>query len=527
MLTENTKKYINHSLKSIYGQIKNLIKKIQQHNKVKQEIEKLIYSHLIYINYHDIINFPYIINYQEYEKKILKSKENSEMFKLKEKEFKKIKDFVQVNYDNLLLDTNINLNEENNNLDNIKLLKKKKGDMIFKNCYICKVKFNNKNIHKFYHNLCKNCGDYNYSYREMNFDWKKRIAIVTGGRVKIGFNIAIKLLSYNCIVLITTRFPKDALIRFQSHPDYEKWKNNLFIYPIDFRLIESTVKFIQYLEKNFTHIDILINNAAQTIRRKTEYYKYLLSIESQKLNDENIIIKNEKYQINNHNKNLISNELIDQSLIKQEENNMNLNKEIFPLSVIASQIKIIEEKKQPTKTIIDYNGQPYDFSQEKNSWQLEIDEISFTEFLEVQIINSWTPYYLNIKLKPLLTKSPFQDKYIVNVTSVEGIFHCFKKSTHPHTNMAKASLNMMTRTCGSYYKKNQIYMTSVDTGWISPMDDVGYIFKNENHFKEEFENLPLDELDGAMRVLHPIIEGIQNNKFLYGILLKDYKKSEW
>ena len=126
MLTENTKKYINHSLKSIYGQIKNLIKKIQQHNKVKQEIEKLIYSHLIYINYHDIINFPYIINYQEYEKKILKSKENSEMFKLKEKEFKKIKDFVQVNYDNLLLDTNINLNEENNNLDNIKLLKKKK-----------------------------------------------------------------------------------------------------------------------------------------------------------------------------------------------------------------------------------------------------------------------------------------------------------------------------------------------------------------------------------------------------------------
>ena len=126
MLTENTKKYINHSLKSIYGQIKNLIKKIQQHNKVKQEIEKLIYSHLIYINYHDIINFHYIINYQEYEKKILKSKENSEMFKLKEKEYKKIKDFVQVNYDNLLLDTNINLNEENNNLDNIKLLKKKR-----------------------------------------------------------------------------------------------------------------------------------------------------------------------------------------------------------------------------------------------------------------------------------------------------------------------------------------------------------------------------------------------------------------
>jgi NAD(P)-dependent dehydrogenase (short-subunit alcohol dehydrogenase family) len=362
----------------------------------------------------------------------------------------------------------------------------------------------------------------------MNFDWKKRIAIVTGGRVKIGFNIAIKLLSYNCIVLITTRFPKDALIRFQSHPDYQKWKNNLFIYPIDFRIIESTVKFIEYIEKNFTHIDILINNAAQTIRRKTEYYKYLLSIESKKLNDENIIIKNEKYQLLPiKNSNLISNELIDQSLIKNEQNNINLNKEIFPLSVIASQIKIMEEKYQPTKTILDYNGQPYDFSKEKNSWQLEIDEISFTEFFEVQIINTWTPYYLNVKLKPLLEKSPFQDKYIVNVTSVEGIFSCFKKSTHPHTNMAKAALNMMTRTCGSYYKNKQIYMTSVDTGWISPMNDVGYFFKNEDNFEEEFKNLPLDELDGAMRVLHPIIQGIQHKEFLYGILLKDYKKCNW
>ena len=187
----------------------------------------------------------------------------------------------------------------------------------------------------------------------------------------------------------------------------------------------------------------------------------------------------------------------------------------------------MEEKNQPLKTIIDNNGQPYDFSTEKNSWQLEIDEISFTEFLEVQIINTWTPYYLNIKLKPLLEKSPFPDKYIVNVSSVEGIFNAFKKSTHCHTNMAKAALNMMTRTVGSYYKNKQIYMTSVDTGWISPMNDVGHIFKNKDNFEEEFKNLPLDELDGAMRVLYPIIQGIHFKQYLYGILLKDYKKTDW
>ncbi len=526
MLTERKKKFLNDILNYINGQIKVLVNKIKENHNAKLEIENLIYSHPIYLNYNDIINFHYIINYKEYQEMINKSKEKSEMYKLREKEFNKIKDFIQLNYNNLL-DKNINIDEEKN-LDNEVFIKKKRGKINFQNCYICKKRFSHDNIHKFYHNLCKKCGDYNYSFREMNFDWKKRIAIVTGGRVKIGFNIAIKLLSYNCIVLITTRFPKDALIRFQSHPDYEKWKNNLFIYPIDFRIIESTAKFIEYIEKNFTHIDILINNAAQTIRRKTEYYKYLLSIESKKLNDENIIIKNEKYQLLPiKNSNLISNELIDRSLIKNEQNNINLNKEIFPLSVIASQIKIMEEKYQPTKTILDYNGQPYDFSKEKNSWQLEIDEISFTEFFEVQIINTWTPYYLNVKLKPLLEKSPFQDKYIVNVTSVEGIFSCFKKSTHPHTNMAKAALNMMTRTCGSYYKNKQIYMTSVDTGWISPMNDVGYFFKNEDNFEEEFKNLPLDELDGAMRVLHPIIQGIQHKEFLYGILLKDYKKCNW
>ena len=257
------------------------------------------------------------------------------MYKLREKELNKIKDFVQVHYNNLLLDKNINLKEENNS-DNTEFIKKKRGEITFKNCYICKVKFSDNNIHKFYHNLCKNCGDYNYSFREMNYNWKNRIAIVTGARVKIGFHIAIKLLSYNCIVIITTRFPKDALIRFQSHPDYQKWKNNLFIYPIDFRIIESTVKFIEYIEKNFSHIDILINNAAQTIRRKTEYYKYLLSIESKKLSDENIIIKNETYQsLPTKNNNLISNESIDQTLTKYDQNNINLYKEIFPLSVIA------------------------------------------------------------------------------------------------------------------------------------------------------------------------------------------------
>ena len=526
MLDEKLKRNLNCLLSSINSQLKIFINKYKDNYNLKLDIENLIYSHPIYLNFQHIINFKNLINYYDIEnlEKIQKRKQESEMYKIREKEFNKIQDFVQENYKESSLNININ-EEEKKTKDNNTFLNKKIKNVTFEKCYICKKIFKIDEIHKFYTNLCKKCGDYNYSFREMTFDWEDRIAIITGGRVKIGFNIAIKLLSYNCKVLITTRFPKDALLRYQSHPNYDLWKKNLFIYPIDFRFIDSTVKFIQFIEKTFPYVDFLINNAAQTIRRNTDYYKYLLSIENKTLNDEDTIIIKNSYQTLSL-KNNLENLITDESLVKISSNN--INQEIFPLSVIASQFKIIEEKYQPIKTIIGFDGQPYDFSKEKNSWQLEIDEIPFQEFLEVQIINTWTPYYLCVKLKPLLEKSPFKDKYIVNVSSIEGIFNSIRRSSfHPHTNMAKAALNMMTKTCGSYYKKSKIYMTSVDTGWVSPMNNAGVVFKKKDNFENEIKNLPLDEIDGAMRVLFPIIEGIVNKKYLYGILLKNYTQVNW
>ena len=411
--------------------------------------------------------------------------------------------------------------------------------VIFKNCYICKEKLGLNNIHSFYGNLCKKCGDYNYSFRTMKLDFTGRIAIVTGGRVKIGYYIATKLLSYGAKVLITSRFPKDALFKFQKDSEYEKWKNNLIIYPIDFRIFESTIKFIQFINDNFPHVDILINNAAQTIRRTASYYKYLLPTETKNLNkeDDKKIIKNDFINLQKQLKQGEEEELnplkskneIKNALISLIDNKSKEYKEILPLSVIASQIRIMEEKTQPHVTVMGSDGQPYDFSKGKNSWNFEFDEIPFQEFTEVQIINTWTPYYLCVKLKPLMMQSPFPDKYIVNVTSVEGIFNHFKKSIHVHTNMAKASLNMFTRTCGNYLKDFGIYMTCVDTGWVSPMNEMNRLLDKDkkNSYENGFVNVPLDELDGAMRVLHPIIEGIKNKNYLYGILLKDYVKSPW
>ena len=426
------------------------------------------------------------------------------------------------------------LNEKNKNNN-------EKQKVVFKNCYICKEKFGLDNIHSFYGNLCKKCGEYNYSFRTMKLDFTGRIAIVTGGRVKIGYYIATKLLSYGAKVLITSRFPKDALFKFQKDPDYEKWKNNLVIYPIDFRIFESTIKFIQFINDNFPHVDILINNAAQTIRRTASYYKYLLPIETKDLTKEEDkkIIKNDFINLQKQLKESESTtKLNDPSQAKKEIQNALISlvdnkskeyQEILPLSVIASQIRIMEEKSQPHVTVMGGDGQPYDFSKGKNSWNFEFDEIPFQEFTEVQIINTWTPYYLCVKLKPLMMNSPFPDKYIVNVTSVEGIFNHYKRSSHVHTNMAKAALNMFTRTCGSYLKDIGIYMTCVDTGWVSPMNEMNSLLDKDkkNSYENEFVNVPLDELDGAMRVLHPIIEGIKNKNYLYGILLKDYVKSPW
>ena len=578
------KKQLTNGLDRILSHIAFFLRKCKSSNLTEEELSDLIYNHSIYKNRDKINSFSEKINNCEFiENKIIELQEESVMRKKKRSEIDNLKNILNTTIKNLpqeeqrrlLLKSEEKEDISEKNEDEIliedtkdvekrnllqKKRKKEKGKQkeeeqkekyICKTCYICKQKLGIDNINKFYGNLCKKCGDYNYSFRTMELDFKSRIAVVTGGRVKIGYYIVTKLLSYGCKVITTSRFPNDALIKFKEDPDYDIWKNNLIIYPIDFRIFQSTVKFVNYLKDNFTHIDFLINNAAQTVRRNTEYYEYLLPIELKKLKkeDDKKIIKNDYLELKKN----VSEDLIrekSESLSEEQKNELTKNyeqkeilnslaaliknkdpnkEEILPLSVIASQIKIMEENEQSKIYIMGADGQPYDFSKGKNSWNLELDEISFQEFTEVQIINAWTPFYLCAKLKPLMNKSPFKDKYIVNVTAVEGIFNHYKRTTHVHTNMAKAALNMLTRTCGKYLQKEEIYMTCVDTGWVSHMNEMTKIIDEENqeYAENEMVNVPLDELDGAMRVLHPIIEGIKNKNYLYGILLKDYAKSDW
>ena len=392
-------------------------------------------------------------------------------------------------------------------------------------CYVCKEGYSQ--FHDFYDQLCKQCGDLNYKKRTQKCNFDNRIALVTGCRIKIGYEIALFLLRNNCKVIGTTRFPKDAFERFSKEKDFDSFKDNLVIYPLNLRNLSVLDKFIKHLYETIPQLDILINNAAQTLRRAPIYYQNLLANESKPLElfdnpaifkalpqEFNIIECNGtndfKFQIQNDEMNTeitidrniaenVSGSVLE-SLVPLTTSDLNPNLEYFP------------------QGIIDKDNQQVDLSA-KTSWNKNIEEIDFVEFAETQVINAWAPWQLNAKLKDLMCKSENTFKFIINVSSMEGKFNRHKKSTHPHTNMSKASLNMMTRTCGSHYAKDKILMNSVDTGWVSEMQP--------EHLLLDVRTVPLDEIDGAMRVLDPIIQTINNNEIQHSLFLKDYKPTEW
>ena len=193
------------------------------------------------------------------------------------------------------------------------------------------------------------------------------------------------------------------------------------------------------------------------------------------------------------------------------------------LSVVLSQIPVADEDfefdpKMFPNGALDVNGQQIDL-RDNNTWNYELKDVSLTEFMEVQTINSTAPFILNSQLRELMAKDKTVDKWIVNVSAMEGQFYRLNKTTkQPHTNMAKASLNMMSRTCGAEFAKDRIYMNAVDTGWVTDERAKGYT---------TLFTAPLDEIDGAARCLDPVIVGYNTKKNIHSKFLKDYKIELW
>ncbi len=397
-----------------------------------------------------------------------------------------------------------------------------------RNCYVCKTEFTQ--LHHFYDTMCTKCGDFNYAKRFQNADVKGQVAIITGSRLKIGYHNTLMLLRGGATVIATTRFPVDSALRFSKESDFTEWGHRLKIHGLDLRHIPSVEIFCNYIEQKYERLDILINNAAQTVRRPAGFYSHLME------NEERSLASIPKYA-----RDVLADHIDCLDALKVLTSGISSNKNIpvtwhgpepgigLRASAKLSQIpysfdnSLIAEEVFPEGKL-DADLQQVDL-RKTNSWRLKLGEIETTEMIEVQLVNAVAPFVLCNRLSEIMKKSNTGQKHIINVSAMEGKFHrFFKESRHPHTNMAKAALNMLTHTSAQALAKDGIYMNAVDTGWVTDEDPIGLAKK-----KEELHDFqpPLDIVDGAARVMDPLFDGINTGKHWCGKFLKDYRPIDW
>lgn len=499
-----------------------------------------------------------------------------------------------------------------------------------RSCYVCKVRY--RKLHHFYDQLCPDCALLNYSKRHQTAPLHNKIAIVTGCRVKIGYQTCLKLLRAGATVIGTTRFPNSAVAAYRTESDFEAWTDRLCIYGLDLRDVTGLEVFVRFLHTKYgsAGIDILINNACQTVRRPRDYYRpavkkemelwqnaddihrsflahcveyesvrsrLLLLNQSTGPNAENTARMLSQTSLSLHRDltqtapslMLVENKG-DNNEISTKPNNqqagisMPLIKHNTALtnpsstdgnvhsastatsdvptfersglshSAAMSQMIVVSEDLGVPNDVLphgisDVNGQQLDL-RHTNSWLLKMEDVSTPEVMECMYINAIAPFVLNSRLKPLFAIIPPNmqkrpDRYIINVSAMEGKFYRYKMPNHPHTNMAKAALNMLTRTSSEdLAKQHGIYMNSVDTGWIN---DENPLERASKTAETNLFQTPIDEIDAAARILDPIFIGIkmdvekeeknggkcdeENEKSLrlkdFGKFFKDYKETEW
>ncbi|SHF88722.1 SDR family NAD(P)-dependent oxidoreductase [Streptoalloteichus hindustanus] len=351
-------------------------------------------------------------------------------------------------------------------------------------CYVCKENYQLADA--FYHRLCPTCAAENTERRTARADLTGRRALLTGGRVKIGFQLALMMLRDGAELLVTTRFPHDALRRFREAPGSAAWLDRLTVVGIDLRDPRQVLGLCESLRDEGAPLDILVNNAAQTVRRPPGSYAALVAGETGAL-----------------------------------PGNARLAPGFRPMPALGAGGR---ERDALALVLaeVDEAGLLPDTAP-VNSWSARIGELDPAEVLETQLVNALAPTLLCDRLLPLLLASPHPRRYVVNVTAVEGRFAVRNKTSgHPHTNMAKAALNMLTRTSGPDLARHGVYMCAVDTGWITDENPA----PKKARLAEHGFRTPLDVVDGAARVYDPIVRG-EAGAPVAGVFLKDYREAAW
>ncbi|HST55059.1 MAG TPA: SDR family NAD(P)-dependent oxidoreductase [Solirubrobacteraceae bacterium] len=375
-------------------------------------------------------------------------------------------------------------------------------------CYVCKTRY--IEVDAFYHQLCPPCAELHHARRDARTDLSGRRALLTGGRAKIGMYIALRLLRDGAHTTITTRFPRDAVRRFSAMEDSADWLHRLHVVGIDLRDPAQVVELADTVSAQGA-LDILINNAAQTVRRSADAYAPLVQAESAELPEGLLPQLSTFGRTSDAHPRALS-----------APGHEHWAPTPHALSELALRVGSASVERIAAGNAIDAGGLVPDLHP-VNSWIQLVDEVDPLELLEVQLCNMTAPFILVSRLRLALAAAAARRKYVVNVSAMEGQFsRGYKGPGHPHTNMAKAALNMLTRTSAGELLSDGILMTSVDTGWIT--DERPH--PQKMRLADEGFHAPLDLVDGAARVYDPIVRG-EAGEDIHGCFLKDYKPSAW
>jgi NAD(P)-dependent dehydrogenase (short-subunit alcohol dehydrogenase family) len=292
------------------------------------------------------------------------------------------------------------------------------------------------------------------------------VAVVTGSRVKIGYQTCLKLLRSGATVVATTRFPNSAADTYRKETDFSSWRDRLHVYGLDLRDVTGLEAFTRFLKMKYhkSGIDILINNACQTIRRPRGYYVPMTEKEQKLWQEADDVhrgilggcaeferLRRKIFlEHNEHNTSLqVENGQVPSGMnllvegapeeLKAEENatvvsvttksteeistpfdatGLSHSAAMSQMVVLPDDVGVDDEILPPGVT--DINDQQLDL-RTTNSWLLKMEEVSTPEMIECFMINAIGPFVLNSRLKPLMTMpNDHEDRYIINVSAMEG-----------------------------------------------------------------------------------------------------------